>query len=128
MKKFYTLLIALLFTSAAFSQIEVKLSELSQHVGDSVTVTGPVLDGRFLERSQNAPTFLNVGEKYPNQLLTLVVWGYSRPNFKESPELFYKLKTVKVSGKVELYRGKPQIVLYSDKQVTLLSDDTGSSK
>jgi hypothetical protein len=67
----------------------------------------------------NAPTFLNVGGDFPNQLLTLVVWGKDRSNFKNAPEEAYKGQEVQVAGKVELHRGKPQMILYHDNQITI---------
>ena len=54
---------------------------------------------------------------FPNQLLTLVVWGSDRKNFSNTPEIFYINKNVRVSGKVMLFKEKPQLVLYSEKQI-----------
>jgi hypothetical protein len=60
-----------------------------------------------------------MGDLFPNQLLTLVVWGSDRKNFSNAPETFYIDKNVRVSGKVTLFKEKPQLVLFSEKQIAL---------
>ena len=107
-------------TSLLHAQQEIKLEEVMNHVGDSVTLTVPVVSGRFLNSAAGGPTLLNVGAPYPNQLLTLVVWKEDRKNFEDAPEAAYIKQTVKVSGKISLFKEKPQIVLYSDKQIAVI--------
>ena len=119
MKKILTAALLIIGTHTLSAQKAIKLEELPNHIGDSVIVSGKVYGGRFLSRSENAPTFLNVGGDFPNQLLTLVVWGKDRSNFKIAPEEAYKGHEVKVAGKVELHRGKPQIILYKDDQIVV---------
>jgi hypothetical protein len=119
MKKMLTAALLTICAYTASAQQTIKIEELSNHIGDSVIVSGKVFGGRFLSKSENAPTFLNVGGDFPNQLLTLVVWGKDRSNFKSAPEDAYKGQEVQVAGKVELHRGKPQIILYRDNQIAI---------
>jgi hypothetical protein len=119
MKKMLTAVLLTIGAYSASAQQTIKLEELSNHIGDSVIVSGKVFGGRFLSKSENAPTFLNVGGDFPNQLLTLVVWGKDRSNFKNAPEEAYKGQEVQVAGKVELHRGKPQMILYHDNQIAI---------
>jgi hypothetical protein len=119
MRKLLTAVLLLASTYTVSAQQTIKLEELSNFIGDSVIVSGKVFGGRYLSKSENAPTFLNVGGDFPNQLLTLVVWGKDRSNFKMSPEIAYKGRQVQVAGKVELHRGKPQIILYKDDQIVI---------
>jgi DNA/RNA endonuclease YhcR with UshA esterase domain len=119
MKRLLTAISLFLCTYIASAQKAVKLEELSNHIGDSIIVTGKVFGGRYLSKSENAPTFLNVGGAFPNQLLTLVVWGKDRTSFKGAPEETYPGQLVQIAGRVELHRGKPQIVLYHDRQITM---------
>ncbi len=111
--------IALLLSTAALAQQEVKIEDLSQHVGDSVTVCTKIYGGIYLERSKGAPTFLNAGGSYPNAPLTIVIWEDARKQFKEQPESFYKDKEVCVTGKIILYKEKPEIVVYEEKQIVV---------
>ena len=102
---------------ASFSQIEIKLEDVSKHVGDSVKVCGKVYSGRYLEQSKGSPTLLNVGAAYPNQLLTIVIWSDVRKEFEKAPEEMFMNKDVCVIGKIELFREKPQIVIRSVQQL-----------
>ena len=104
---------------AGYAQVSIKLEDINKHVGDSVTVCGKVFGGIFLEKSKNTPTFLNVGDAYPANPLTIVIWGDLRKEFTEKPEEFYKGREVCVTGKVELYKGKPEIILNSRNQLTV---------
>lgn len=99
------------------AQKEITIGELNQHVGDSVTVCTKIYGGIFLDRSKDSLTLLNAGGNYPNAPLTLVVRINARKTFKEAPEVFYKDKDVCVAGKIVLYRDKPQIELYDEKQL-----------
>lgn len=119
MKNLLTVVLLTIGAYTASAQQSIKLEEISNHIGDSVIVHGKVFGSRFLSKSEDAPTFLNVGGDFPNQLLTLVVWGKDRSNFKSAPEEAYKGQEVQVAGKVELHRGKPQMILYRDNQIAI---------
>ncbi|MBS1509502.1 MAG: hypothetical protein JST86_01580 [Bacteroidetes bacterium] len=119
MKQTLLLMAGLLIALLSYSQTEIKLEEVSKHVGDSVKVCGKIYGGIFLERSSGTPTFLNVGGAYPNNPLTIVIWADVRKQFEQKPEEFYKDKAVCVYGKIELYKDKPQIVLHQVKQLVL---------
>ncbi|MEO6540843.1 MAG: hypothetical protein ABIN74_07645, partial [Ferruginibacter sp.] len=67
MKQFLFTALAFFSISIATAQTTIKLDEVSQHIGDSVTVCGKVTDMRYFENSKNKPTFLNMGARYPNQ-------------------------------------------------------------
>ena len=108
-----------LISCMAYSEASVKLEDLSRHAGDSVTVCGKVFSARYLSSSKNTPTFLNLGAAYPNQLLTVVIWGDVRKQFEGKPEELYNEKERGVSGRVELYKDKPQIVMHDSRQIYL---------
>lgn len=101
----------------ANSQNPIKLEDLKSHIGDSVTVCGKVYSGRYLESANNTPTFLNIGARYPDQLLTVVIWGDARKEFPGKPEDDYTNKEVCVTGKVELYKDIVQIVIRKISQL-----------
>ena len=109
--------VAALLCITASAQKEVSISELSRHVGDSVTVCTKIYGGIFLDRSKDSLTLLNAGDAYPNAPLTLVLRINARKTFKETPESFYKGKDVCITGRIVLYKDKPQIELYDEKQV-----------
>ena len=117
MKKLSLLLLGIIFSATAFCQTTIKLEDVATHVGDSVKVCGTVFGGIFLERAKGTPTFLNVGAAYPNNPLTLVIWPDVRATFTDKPETMYKDKAICIIGKVELFKDKPQIVIYSKEQI-----------
>ena len=105
-------IVAFCFLSAsAFSQQTVLPEEVYKYVGDTVRVCGKIYSTRYLESSGKKPTLLNMGDKFPNQHLTVVIYGDDRVKFGYKPEVTLQDKTVCVVGKVELYKDKPQIVV-----------------
>ena len=121
MKKLPLFITALILSLTAFSQTAIKIEDISKHVGDSVKVCTTIYGGIFLERAKNTPTFLNAGGSYPNAPLTVVIWAAARATFTEKPEVFYKDKNVCIYGKVELYKEKPQLVVYGEGQLIVVN-------
>lgn len=119
MKKCRLVLLAVFIARNAMSQQEIKMEELSKHVGDSVTVCTKIYGGIYLDRSNGTPTLLNAGASYPNAPLTILIGSDARRFFKEAPEVFYKDKEVCVTGKIKIYRDKPEIVVYGEGQIKL---------
>lgn len=119
MKRISLILTGILLALAANAQTEVKLEELDKHVGDSVTVCTKIFGGIYLDRSKGTPTLLNAGGVYPNAPLTVFIGAEARAKFKEAPEVFFKDKEVCITGKVILYKEKPEIIIYDEKQIVL---------
>ena len=118
MKKLLTIA-AILFSIGANAQTTIKIEDLSAHIGDSVKVCTTIFGGRFFDKPGNAPTLLNVGAAYPNSPLTLVIWSDLRSQYKTPPEELYKGKAVCITGKVILFKEKPEIVIYKEEQIVL---------
>ncbi|HNU89127.1 MAG TPA: hypothetical protein PKJ94_12580 [Ferruginibacter sp.] len=118
MKKIYHSVLAFIISSAAYAQTSIKLEDIGKHIGDSVTVCGKVDDMRYFESSRNSPTFLNIGGKYPNQLLTVVIWGDVRKQFKTSPDEL-KGKQVCFTGRIILYKNRPEIIIDQPEQAVV---------
>jgi len=118
MKRIYSFLLACMVTGIVNAQTKIELDEVSNHIGDSVTVCGLVASMRFFENSNRKPTFLNIGDKYPNQKITLVIWDDVRKNFKEAPETFLN-KKICITGRIILYKEKPEIVIERPEQVSV---------
>jgi DNA/RNA endonuclease YhcR with UshA esterase domain len=59
-------------------------------------------------------TLVNLGAAYPDQVLTVVLKG-------EAIGIAAGLdgKTIKVTGKVEMYKGKPEIVVNEKDKITV---------
>jgi hypothetical protein len=111
MKKHIVFTTLLFISSFSFAQTVIKLEEVSKHIGDSVTVCGKVSGTRFLETAKNTPTFINLGQAFPNHALSIVIWSDVRKQFETAPEILFNDKEVCVTGRIELFRERPQIVL-----------------
>jgi hypothetical protein len=74
----------------------------------------------YASSSNGAPTFLNLGNNYPNMnRFTVVIWGRNRSSFG-TPELRYRGRTICVRGRVSAYAGVPQIEATSPSQIGVL--------
>jgi hypothetical protein len=115
----YSITILLIWLcQVARGQTLIKIEDVKEHVGDSVKLMAKIYGGKYLESSQGTPTFLNVGAKYPDNPLTLVIWSDVRKQFKGAPEDMYNQGYEEwITGRIELYRGKPEIVIHSPSQI-----------
>jgi len=86
--------------------------EAAKHVGENATVTDRV-DG--IHQSGKGNIFLNMGGKYPNQAFTAFIPAKGAGQFSDYQK--YDGQSVAVSGKITLYRGKPEIVVMSPSQI-----------
>ena len=87
--------------------------EAAKHVGETATVTGRV-DG--VQHWGKGNIFLNMGGKYPNQAFTAFIPSSSAGQFSKSQR--YEGRTLAVSGKIALHKGKPEIVVTSPSQIS----------
>ncbi len=115
--KYLLLVVFSWLTVSTTAQTEIKLEEIKNHIGDSVKLTAKIYGGKYLETANNTPTFLNVGARYPDAPLTLVIWGDVRSQFKNAPETFYTGKEEWITGKIELYKNRPEIVIHNANQI-----------
>ncbi len=91
--------------------------DAANHVGDSIKICGKIFGGRFFETSNNSPTLLNMGAAFPASPLTVMIPGTVRSRMGYAPEIELKEKNVCVSGKIILYKEKPQVIVYSTSQL-----------
>jgi hypothetical protein len=76
------LIISFLFVSSyAFSQKKILIDEAINNLGEMVTICDKIVDARYLQGSPGKFTLLNVGARFPNQKLTIVINENSRSNF-----------------------------------------------
>ena len=86
----------------------VEAGEAATVVGRWATVCGSVASGRYLASARGQPTLLNLDKPYPDQPFTVVIRGEDRARFGE-PEIELRDARICVTGRVELYRGRPQV-------------------
>jgi DNA/RNA endonuclease YhcR with UshA esterase domain len=109
-------LLALMSAALAIAQAPSNYTavEAAKHVGETATITDRV-DG--VHQSGKGNIFLNMGGKYPNQAFTAFVPSASAAQFPQPQH--YEGRTVAVSGKIALYKGKPEIIVNSPSQISV---------
>src|SRR5262245_23745825 len=103
--------------SARENPSSISASEAASYLGQTKTVCGTVASSKFASSSNRSPTFLNLDRPYPNQVFTAVIWGSDRAKFKEPPELIFQGKHICVTGLIQLYKDKPEIVVSDPSQI-----------
>jgi hypothetical protein len=87
--------------------------EAGDYNGKTVTVSGFVAD---IYQSEKV-AYLNFVEKFPNNPFTAVIFARQFSDFPEIDN--YRNRKVEVTGRVSMYKGKPQIILNSPKQLKM---------
>ena len=80
-----------------------------------------LLKGGHYAAELQAPEVYKERRRRPGEAVgggTIVIWGADRGQFDE-PERFYDGKRICVSGKLEAFRGRPQIVVHDPSQITI---------
>lgn len=112
MKQSILLLTLVTISIIGSAQSKISINEAHKHISDSVKLSAQVFGVKYLPEAKGSPTFINLGAAYPNQILTVVIWGNIRKQMLVEPtEENLKNKTVIVIGRVDLYKDKPQIVI-----------------
>lgn len=117
------IVMALLFAAIStnlYAQKEIKPEEVKNHIGDSIIVQGKISGVRFFETSSK--TLINIGAAYPDQLFTIVILPEVRSKLHVFPTSKDVGNIVWVTGKVELYNGKPQIAINDVKQIDIIQN------
>ena len=82
------------------------------HVGQTVTVEAAIND---VHTGRSGVTFIDIGGRYPDNDFTAVIFAGDVAKFPNASAL--QGKTVAISGPVQLYRGRPEIVLKTADQL-----------
>ena len=107
---FATILSMALSTPVAAETISP--AQAATRVGKMVTVEGAV-DQVYVSRKRTI--FLNFGGAFPNQLFFATIFADSSSLFGNV--LTLEGRSVAITGIVELYKGKPEIILDSPQQL-----------
>lgn len=105
--------IALLLATSVQSET-ISPREAPRHIGDKMTVEGVVSQ---ISTSSGGTTFINFGGRFPNHVFYAVIFRKSLHKFEDVQAL--EGRAVAISGTVDSYKGKPQIILNSPDQIEL---------
>jgi DNA/RNA endonuclease YhcR with UshA esterase domain len=104
--------------SFAFGQT-VPIDSLMLHENKTVTTCGKVMSCNEITSKEKKITYLSFGKSYPNNTFTAVIFEKDYINFKGKPSVFFADKDVCITGKVKIYREKPEIILNSEEQIKI---------
>lgn len=114
-----SLLFVLVFGLSTVGQTnKISSREAKDHVGELETVCGNVASTHFASATKGQPTFLNLDGPYPKEVFTVLIWGSDRSKFS-SPEKEFKDAKVCVTGKIQSYRGTPEIIATEPTQIQI---------
>ena len=94
-------------------------ADAGRHDGEEAMVCGLVAATKYAAGARGRPTFLDFGGAYPDQVFQVVIWGSERTRFHEAPEQTYLHQHVCVTGRIRLYRGRPEITVKDPAQLVL---------
>jgi hypothetical protein len=93
------------------------------HLGETVNVWGPVERVSQPPGVSGSPTFLEVGNAYPDtDRLNIVIWGQDADGFISDLEDTFQGESVCVLGEVESYNGVPQITVRGPASIVTYSE------
>ena len=117
MKKLLLLITSICLWQISFSQT-VPLDSVTNYEGKSITVCSKV-QSTFLTKGEKKTTYINFGKPYPNTTFTAVIFEGDLANFKYTPSEYLKDKNVCITGKVVIYKGKPEIIVSKEEQIVV---------
>ncbi len=111
MKSVRTLVVILLLSTAA-SATCISIDEATKNIGQTACVTGRVIR---VKQIQSGMYFLDFCEDYRTCPFTVVVFPKDLPSVGDVKLL--EGKTIEITGKIEEYRGRAEIILRDKKQL-----------
>jgi hypothetical protein len=110
-----TLLLPFFLATLVCSQAApILVEEAKDHIGENASVRGLVEQVSF---SKKGHAFLNFGGRYPKHVFTGFVPAQSVGDVGEQFLKSLAGNQITVTGKIQLYKGRPEIVISSSAQI-----------
>lgn len=94
--------------------------DAKDNIGKECIVCGKAVSIKFVENGKTNPTYINLDKKFPEQLFTIVIYENQRNKLNYIPEEKLLQKQICIKGKIELFKGTPQIVLQKPSDLEIL--------
>jgi len=117
MKYLLIILTSICLQQISFAQT-VPLDSVTNYEGKTITVCSKV-QSTFVTKGEKKTTYINFGKPYPNTTFTVVIFEGDLTKFKYTPSEFLREKNVCITGKVKIYKGKPEIIVSSEEQIKI---------
>lgn len=101
-------------TAATLDQV-IDWSQAANFVGQTATVEGSVVD----TYNSGKVIFLNFDHDYHNSF-KVVIFPDAWTLFPDTPDVYYKDKTVRVTGQVKSYENSPEIIVDHPDQIEIM--------
>jgi DNA/RNA endonuclease YhcR with UshA esterase domain len=105
--------VAVTFAAPPAQAQTIAPSETKAHVGQPVTVEAAITDVHVAAKS--GATFIDMGGEFPDNNFVAVIFADDAAKFPNASAL--EGKTVTITGTVQMYQGKPEIILKSASQL-----------
>ncbi len=99
---------------------KISADDAAKHYQETMTVTGKVVQVSILQKL----VFLNIDKKYPDSPFTGVIFARATNDFGNLKAL--EGAQVELSGKIEAFHDKPQIVLNSTNQLKVVTQPSSA--
>lgn len=107
------ILLFCLLASSAVAQTGIKPQEAAAHAGATATVEGVA----NVYTAQSGMIFVDLGGSGKDSPFSAVIFARDAGRFPDAKS--WNGKTVAVSGTVQIYQGKPEIILTAPEQVVV---------
>jgi len=110
-------LMGLVILQIYYVQETITPYQAANFIGQQRTVCGTVASAHVAAESKEQPTFISLDKPYPNQVFTVLIWASDRSKFEKPPETLYPKKEICVTGMIQSYQGKAEIVVKDPGQI-----------
>lgn len=108
-------------TNQQLSSDAVSWREASEHVGETVSIYGPVVSINHESTDERQRTYVDLGLPYPDtKRLTMIVEDADKGAFPDEIDALYADKTLNITGEIYQYEGSNYIAVTSPSQVQVL--------
>jgi RecG-like helicase len=118
MKRLVLVIAAVLFSCHLWAQNTVSADSLAYYEGQFIRVCATVT-GTHVSTGKSETTFINFGEPFPKHSFSLVIFQKDAESFSYKPAEFLENKNVCITGKVKMYKGRPEIIVSNEKQIRI---------
>ena len=100
--------------TAQSNVVKITAEDAGKYIGKKVIVCSKVYGVKELPNIN----FINLGARFPDNPLTVVVFSGDKANFKDGVAI-YDNKTVCVTGTIKEYKGKPEIIITKPQDISI---------
>lgn len=98
------------------------INTIRNYEGEYISVVGTVMSTHTAKSGK--VRFLNLGPNYKTAF-TAVIFTSDLNKFTSTigePTVYYMNKKVKIQGRIKMYKGKPEIILNTPEQITIIRE------